>query len=411
MRSFVTTSAPRAAWVSHPLVRADPSDHFLNADLSRVDWLPRGETGTLTEGAKDRLDEAGVSRYDYNLHMTEHAHPHTATPHKYHAALGACLLDHPSLISAPRCTFPPEMRQDLGHNARPHADDREPRLERSRCTYAATFNERNNMPSAVSNIVVGNRVTPMAVHLDPTSQHAFSSTSAYIKPAGADALHQIWNRGSAVYEAYEWRPGKYRRVQVVAQARVIMNLAGVGAPLHHVEILMHIIENRNDSGMELLECSLPRSVSDAHIGPLRNQRRSDVASIAYFALASGDIICHNVVRSSKMDSDFDEASPGPREVAGGPSRQRPLGGSAAATSPLGFRQGNTSGMPRQQHDTGPAATTSRKGGRDSPTTRTTAALTPTSTMLRLPGQEQVGRPPDKGVQVRTASPSQVCLEV
>ena len=109
------------------------------------------------------------------------------------------------------------------------------------------------MPSTVSTILFPGRETEMVVYLDHFSQYAFMSASAYEKAAGIDTLRRIWDRGLTVHEPYEWRPGQYRMVQIIARAQVVVNLADQGEPPYHVEIETLVFENRNDSHMDFLD--------------------------------------------------------------------------------------------------------------------------------------------------------------
>ena len=282
------------------------------------------------------------------------------------------------------------------------------------------------MPSTVSTILAPGREAPTVVYLDNISQNALISATAYEKAMGPDTLRLIWDRGVAVYEVQEWRAGSHRMVQIVAEAQMVFNLASVGQPPYHVEIRVLVYEDRNDSAMSFLPCSLPERVFGAHIAPIREQRRSDPVPQAYFACAFPETICNNVVLgpdtdlghissesdddpppppraggrraqqrpqggAATLDSDSDDDDAGPGPSTGGSARQRPQGGSAVATSP-----------PSVRHDAQPVdgQTTRRTTGteraipptatRDNRPSRTARAVTPDSRCYVCTGKDKSG---------------------
>jgi hypothetical protein len=282
------------------------------------------------------------------------------------------------------------------------------------------------MPSTVSTILAPGRVTPTVVYLDNISQDAFISATAYEKAMGPDTLRLIWDRGVAVYEVQEWRPGSHRMVQIVAKAQIVFNLASVGQPPYHVEILVLVYEDRNDSAMSFLPCSFLQRVFGAHIAPIREQRRSDPFSQAYFAITSRDTICSNVVLgtdtdlghissesdddpaqppraggrraqqrpqggAATLDSDSDDDYGGRGPSTGGSARQRPQGGSAVATSPPSVRHG---ARPVDGHttrrDTGTETAIPPTATRDNRPARTARALTPDSRCYVCTGKDKSG---------------------
>ena len=89
-------------------------------------------------------------------------------------------------------------------------------------------------------------------------------------------------------------------VRIIAQAWVTVNMAGQGELDQLVEMKMKIIENQNDSGMQPLDCSIPRGISDKYDEGFLKHRRSDPYSVAYFARAI-DVIEPD---SSSSEDDF-----------------------------------------------------------------------------------------------------------
>ena len=176
--------------------------------------------------------------------------------------------------------------------------------------------------------------------------------------------------------------------QIVAQAWMTFSLGSVGEPPHHVEVLVLVFENRNNSDWRFMACSFPQRVFGPHITPMREQRRSDAISQAYFGITSRLSICNNMVLgpdtdlghiSSESDddpapaprpggsrsqrhgqggaasfySDSDDGSGRPGRSAGGSARQRLQRGNAVATSPPVVQHAaRRAGGRAPQHDTG-----------------------------------------------------------
>ena len=163
----------------------------------------------------------------------------------------------------------------------------------------------------VSRIVSGDEKIEVVIRHDPFSQDAYLIVTTYIAIMGEPALRRIWKRGPAVYEVQPWRQGQHGKVQIVAEAKMTLNLAGDGNAARYVEVKMNVIEDRNNSGMDILQCSVPRLISDEYENSFRSQRRWDPDSTAYYARSSGEVICRNIIRSSassKDDSDGGGAS-------------------------------------------------------------------------------------------------------
>ena len=128
-----------------------------------------------------------------------------------------------------------------------------------------------------------NRRHDVVVTHDPTSQDPYMTASTYIRIESLAKLHRIWDRGDAVYEVWPWQGSQDRVARIIAEAWVTVHMAGQGEPDQLVEIKIKILENQNDSGMRLLDCSVLRDISDEYDEGFLKHRRLDPNSVAYFA--------------------------------------------------------------------------------------------------------------------------------
>ena len=167
-----------------------------------------------------------------------HLHPLTPTPHRHFPALGATLLGHMDLNSAPRSKILPGLRHDMG-NAAPSAQDRFTRLPRSPLRWVATFNAINNLATLAMPVTTQTGQHDVVMTHDPTSQGPYMSASTYVRIESLAKLHRMWGRGDAVYKVWPWQGSQPHGARIIAEAWVTVSMAGQGEQDQLVEMKMN----------------------------------------------------------------------------------------------------------------------------------------------------------------------------